>query len=206
MTLGKFRAAYAEVGSDTDVNPYSDALFYDINANFFPGPDGSPKPVAGANTSILPNPNLRPMRVKETELGVDLRMFDNRVGLDLAVYRKTTIDQIIPAQISNSSGFISQLINSGESRSDGIEMLLNLTPIRNDDLRWDFNFNASYNKTKVISLLSDEEGESILVGNHVFNGYLYQVVGKEIGQLAGFGYKFDEQGRQVFADDGRPLR
>jgi hypothetical protein len=146
------------------------------------------------------------MRVKETEIGVDLRMFDNRVGLDVAVYRKTTIDQIIPAQISNSSGFISQLINSGESRSDGIEMLLNLTPIRNDDLRWDFSFNASYNKTKVISLLSDEEGESILVGNHVFNGYLYQVVGEEIGQLAGFGYKFDDQGRQIFANDGRPLR
>lgn len=206
LTLGKFRAAYAEVGSDTDVSPYSDALFYDINANFFPGPTGAPNPVAGANTSTLPNPNLRPMRVKETEIGVDLRMFDNRVGLDLAVYRKTTIDQIIPAQISNSSGFISQLINSGESRSDGIEMLLNLTPIRNDDLRWDFNFNASYNKTKVISLLSDEEGESILVGNHIFNGFLYQVVGEEIGQLAGFGYKFDEQGRQVFADDGRPLR
>src|SRR5690606_20344995 len=56
LTLGKLRAAYAEVGSDTDVNPYSDALFYDINANFFPGPDGTPNPVAGANTSILPNP------------------------------------------------------------------------------------------------------------------------------------------------------
>ncbi len=206
LTFGKLRAAYAEVGSDTDVPPYSDALFYNIDPNFFPGPDGSSNPVAGANTSILPNPDLKPMRVREVEFGLDLRMFDNRIGIDLSVYRKSTFDQIIPAQISNSSGFISTLINSGESRSEGVEGLLNLIPVRNDDFRWELNLNASYNKTKVISLLTDEPGESILVGNHPFNGFLFQVVGEEIGQLAGFGYKFDEQGRQVFGDDGRPLR
>jgi hypothetical protein len=81
-----------------------------------------------------------------------------------------------------------------------------LIPVRNDDFRWELNLNASYNKTKVISLLTDEPGESILVGNHPFNGFLFQVVGEEIGQLAGFGYQLDEQGRQVFGDDGRPLR
>ncbi|NJB70912.1 TonB-linked SusC/RagA family outer membrane protein [Saonia flava] len=206
LTFGKFRAAYAEVGSDTDVSPYSDALFYSINSNFFSGPDGSSNPVAGANTNTLPNPNLKPMRTTEAEFGIDLRMFDNRVGLDMAVYRKTTFDQIIPAQISNSSGFVSTLINSGESRSNGVEALLRVVPISNENLNWEVNFNTSYNKTKVISLLTDEEGESIVVGNHPFNGFLYQVVGEEIGQLAGFGYKFDDQGRQVFGGDGRPLR
>ncbi|NDV44718.1 SusC/RagA family TonB-linked outer membrane protein [Flagellimonas sediminis] len=206
LTFAKLRIAYAEVGSDTDVPPYSDALFYDINSNFFPNNNGDPQPVAGANTSTLPNPDLRPMRTKETEIGLDLRMFDNRVGLDVAVYRKTTIDQIIPAQISNTSGFVSTLINSGESRSDGVEAMLSLNPIRTNDFRWDVNVNTSYNKTKVISLLTDTPGESILVGNHVFNGFLYQVVGEEIGQLAGFGYKRDEQGRQIFGDDGRALR
>ncbi len=206
LTFGKVRLAYAEVGSDTDVPPFSDALFYNVNANFFTGADGSSQPVAGANTSVLPNRNLRPMRIKETEAGFDLRMFDSRVGLDVSVYRKSTFDQIVPAQVSNASGFISTLINSGESRSDGIEAMLTLVPIRTADLKWDINFNASYNKTKVISLLTEEEGESILVGNHVFNGFLFQVVGEEIGQLAGFGYKFDDQGRQVFGDDGRALR
>ncbi|MEA1785735.1 SusC/RagA family TonB-linked outer membrane protein [Arenibacter sp. GZD96] len=206
LSFGKLRLAYAEVGSDTDVPPFSDALFYNVNANFFSGADGSSQPVAGANTTVLPNRNLRPMRIKETEAGFDIRMFDNRVGLDVSVYRKSTFDQIIPAQVSNSSGFISTLINSGESRSDGIEAMLTLAPIRSKDLKWDINFNASYNKTKVISLQTEEAGESILVGNHVFNGFLFQVVGEEIGQLAGFGYKFDDQGRQVFGDDGRALR
>lgn len=206
LTFGKLRVAYAEVGSDTDVAPYSDALFYNINSNFFLAPDGSSQPVAGANTNTLPNADLRPMRTTELEVGLDIRMFDNRVGLDLAVYRKTTFDQIVSAQISNASGFVSTLINSGESRSNGVEAMLNLVPIRNENLNWEMNLNTSYNKTKVISLLTDEPGESIVVGNHVFNGFLYQVVGEEIGQLAGFGYKLDDQGRQIFGADGRPLR
>ncbi|WP_289040119.1 SusC/RagA family TonB-linked outer membrane protein [uncultured Zobellia sp.] len=206
LTFGKLRAAYAEVGSDTDVPAYSDALFYNINSNLFANSDGQLQPVAAPNTSTLPNPDLRPMRVKETEIGLDLRMFDSRVNLDLSVYRKSTFDQIVPAQISNSSGFVSTLINSGESQSDGVEGLLTVIPIRNEDFKWDVTFNASYNKTKVVSLLTDTPGESIVVGTHAFNGFLYQVVGEEIGQLAGFGYKFDDQGRQIFADDGRPLR
>ncbi|WP_286174678.1 SusC/RagA family TonB-linked outer membrane protein [Cytophaga sp. FL35] len=206
LTFGKLRAAYAEVGSDTDVPPYSDALFYNINANLFANSNGQFQPVGAPNTNTLPNPNLKPMRVKETEFGLDLRMFNSRVNLDLSVYRKSTFDQIIPAQISNASGFVSTLINSGESRSDGVEALLTLVPVQNEDLKYDITLNTSYNKTKVVSLLTDTPGESIVVGTHAFNGFLYQVVGEEIGQLAGFGYKFDEQGRQIFADDGRPLR
>lgn len=206
LTFGKLRAAYAEVGSDTDVQPYADALFYAINPNLFGNADGQLQPVAAANTNTLPNPNLRPMRVTEAEFGLDLRMFDSRVNLDLSIYRKTTFDQIIPAQISNSSGFVSTLINSGESRSDGVEALLTFVPIKNNNFKWEIVNNVSYNKTKVVSLLTDEPGESIVVGRHAFNGFLFQVVGEEIGQLAGFGYKFDDQGRQLFSADGRPER
>ncbi|KKL50552.1 hypothetical protein LCGC14_2304350, partial [marine sediment metagenome] len=154
LSFGKLRAAYAEVGSDTDVPPYSNTLFYNINANFFANSNGQLQPVAGPNTNTLPNTNLKPARVTETELGLDIRMFKSRVNLDLSVYRKSTFDQIIPAQISNTSGFVSTLINSGESRSDGVEALLTLVPVKNDNFQWDITLNNSYNKTKVISLLS----------------------------------------------------
>src|SRR5690606_27690002 len=184
LTFGKLRFAYAEVGSDTDVPPYSNALFYDIDPNFFSNSNGVLQPIAGAASGTLPNPALKPMRTSEMEVGLDLRMFDNRVSFDVAVYRKLTRDQIIPAQISNTSGFVNTLINSGESRSDGFELMVNLIPIKTNDFRWELNVNTSYNKTKVLSLLTDEPGDRILVGEHIFNGFLYQVVGEEIGQLA----------------------
>ncbi|MEZ5040372.1 MAG: SusC/RagA family TonB-linked outer membrane protein [Saprospiraceae bacterium] len=206
LNFGKIRAAFAEVGSDTDVSPYSDVLFYNINANLFANPSGAFQPVGGSNTSQLPNPSLRPMRTSETEIGIDLRMFNNRLAIDLAAYHKITSDQIVSATISDASGFVNTLINSGESRNRGIEMLIDIAPVKNSNFQWNFVFNGSYNITKVLSLLTDTPGDNIRVGSHVFNGFLHHVVGEELGQLTGFGYRRDAQGRQIFGGNGVPLR
>ncbi len=63
FSFGKIRAAYAEVGSDTDVQPYADNLFYSVNAQQFPNEDGTPQPVANISGALVPNDDLRPMRV-----------------------------------------------------------------------------------------------------------------------------------------------
>lgn len=206
LNFGKLRAAYAEVGSDTDVSPYSDNLFYAINSNLFANSAGALQPVGGSVGTTLPNANLRPMRTAETEIGLELKMFNNRISLDFAVYEKITKDQIVSAQISDASGFINTLINSGQSRNRGMEMLLTLTPAKSANFNWDFTVNGSYNITKVLSLLTDTEGERITVGTHVFNGELRQVVGQEMGQLYGFGYRRDNQGRKIFGANGIALR
>ena len=206
LKFGKLRAAYAEVGSDTDVPPYSNNLFYGINANLFANPAGALQPVGGSSGTTLPNPNLKPMRASEKELGLELKMFKSRVNLDFAVYQKLTTDQIVSAQISDASGFVTTLINSGKSQTNGVEMLLNLVPIKRAGFQWDFTVNGSYNITKVLSLLTDKAGERITVGTHVFNGELRQVVGQEMGQIYGFGFKRDAQGRMIFGGNGIPLR
>ncbi|MHA4845882.1 SusC/RagA family TonB-linked outer membrane protein [Flavitalea antarctica] len=206
LNLGKLRVAYAEVGSDTDVPPYADVLFYQINANLIPNPAGATQPVGGPNGTTVPNANLKPMRISEIEVGVELKMFNNRVGLDLAAYRKITTDQIVQAQISDASGFIDTRINSGKSRILGLEGLLNLVPIQSSNFRWEFTANATYNKSEVLSLLTDKPGERITVGTHVFNGELRQIVGMEMGQIAGFGYKRDAKGNRMFQTNGMPVR
>ncbi|MDX1942347.1 MAG: SusC/RagA family TonB-linked outer membrane protein, partial [Saprospiraceae bacterium] len=195
LNFGKLRVAYAEVGSDTDVPPYSDVLFYGINANLFPNVTGAGQPVGFSSGNTVPNKSLRPMRTAETEVGIELKMFNNRLGIDFSAYRKITTDQIVSAQISDASGFINTLINSGESRNQGVEALINIVPIKSGKFQWDFTFNGSYNVTKVLKLLTDVEGERITVGTHVFNGELRQVVGQEMGQIYGFGYRRDAQGR-----------
>ncbi len=103
LNFGKLRVAYAEVGSDTDVSPYSNNLFYGINSNLLSNPAGAMQPVGGSSGNTLPNANLRPMRASEKEAGIELKMFNNRVGLDFAVYQKITTDQIVSAQISDAS-------------------------------------------------------------------------------------------------------
>lgn len=206
LNFGKLRAAYAEVGSDGDVAPYSNNLFYAVAANLFPNPAGQAQPVGFITSNTVPSATLKPSRTAETEVGLELKLFNNRVGVDLAVYNKITSDQIVSAQSSDASGYTTTLINNGQSRNQGIEVLLNLSPIRTKDFSWDVTLNGSYNKTKLLRLLTSTPGEQIVVGNGIYVGDLRQVVGKELGQLYSFGYQRDAQGRIVHGGDGLPVR
>ena len=207
ITFGKIRAAYAEVGSDTDVSPYANNLFYGINAQQFPSPSGASQPLGNISGSTVPNANLRPMRVSEKEIGLELKLFNNALGLDLTYYDKLSSDQILRAQTSNAGGYLSQLINVGQSRNQGIEMLISINPIKSQNFNWNLILNNAYNKTEVLNLGSDVSNNMITVGTADFSGELRQVVGKPMGQLYGFGYMRDAQGRQIFdIGNGRPLR
>ena len=68
LSFGKLRAAYAQVGDD-NVAPYSDALYYQVNNDSYPNPEGSLVPVGGITTNQIPNGDLRPLRISEAELG-----------------------------------------------------------------------------------------------------------------------------------------
>ena len=207
LTFGKVRAAYAEVGSDLDIGAFSQDLFYNINNNLFPGPDGAGQTVGGINTGRIPNINLKPMRISEYEFGVDLRLFD-RINLDLTYYNKLTSDQILAAQISNASGYGSQLINVGESVNRGFEMLLGLDLIQSQNFRWNLNYNGSYNTSEVLSL--GPNTDQISVGSGGFNGGggngIRHVVGLPLGQIYTNAYLRDDQGRIIFNENnGFPM-
>src|SRR5690606_24233188 len=69
ISFGKVRAGYAEVGSDTDVSPYSNNLFYRVENNQFPNRTDELQPIGIINTATVPNDDLKPMRVSEWEAG-----------------------------------------------------------------------------------------------------------------------------------------
>jgi hypothetical protein len=89
----------------------------------------------------------------------------------------------VQAQISDASGFVNTFINSGQNENKGVELMVNLIPIETGDFTWDFTFAGAYNITKVIKLLNDTPGSNITVGTHVFNGWVQQIVGEELGQI-----------------------
>lgn len=190
ISFGKLRLSYAEVGDD-NVSAYSNLQFYSLNSNLFAGPAGS-VPVGGFASGTIANPNLRPLRVGEVEAGIDLRLFNNKIGFDFAVYSKKTTDQIVSATTSQASGFSSQLINVGESMSKGVESSIQFTPVETRSFRWSVNANVSYNTSKVLKLGLSEKDTVITIGS------VYQIVGRPLGQLYYYMQRRDADGNPMF--------
>lgn len=207
LDFAKLRVGYAEVGSDNSVDAFSDQLFYAVAANLPVNSANTPVPLATSGNSI-PNPDLVPSRTAETEAGLELRLLNNKINFEVSVYKKVTSDQIVSVQVSDASGFLTKRINSGKSQNKGFEAVLGITPVKTKNFTWNFTANTSYNKTKVLSILTNTPGERITTGTHVFNGETRHVVGQEMGQIAGFGYQRDatKNNQRVFQSNGLPLR
>lgn len=205
LSFGKIRAGYSQVGSDNAVGPYASSLFYGVNNNLFPNPTGASQPVGSIPSGVVPNTNLKPSRVAETEFGLEVKLFENRIGVDLTYYDKTTSDQILAAQVSDASGYTSQLINIGRSKNSGIELLLTATPVKTTNFNWDISFNFATNNTEVLDL--GPGITQIISGGSAGANSLRQTVGGELNTLFASAYLRDAEGNQVFdSNSGRPLR
>ena len=193
LNYGKIRAAYAEVGGDTD--PYLNNLYYGVNPNQF-----NNTALGYISSNVAPNPNLKPLKVKETELGLEIRAFDNRLTFDGAVYRKNTIDEILRVNASNSSGYGFSLVNIGKLRNQGLELLLSVVAVKGKDISWETGVNGSYNISKVIALANGQQRFD--VGQGEFFGFVSHEVGMPLASLRGFDYKRDAKGNIIVASNG----
>lgn len=143
VSFAKFRAAYAEVGNDTD--PYKLSSFYTNETPF------GDYPIL-TESSLIPNAILKPEITSSYEFGLDLRLFKSRVNLDATYYSGSTKNQIIPISTDVSSGYTSKLINAGEVRNYGFEAIASFIPVRTDSFNWTTNFNFSTNQSEVTDL------------------------------------------------------
>lgn len=98
------------------------------------------------------NPNLKAETGSEYELGFDASLFSNKVGLEFTYYNKKTLDALIELDDPRSTGFDDEhLENVGEIANQGIEILLNTTPVSGRNLTWDATVSFSTNSNKLVS-------------------------------------------------------
>jgi TonB-linked SusC/RagA family outer membrane protein len=194
LDFGKLRVAYAEVGGDTD--PYTNSLYYGISSTQLNGVG-----LGSISSSTSPNPNLKPLKVKEAEFGIELKTFHSRVNLDLSVYRKNTMDEILNVTVSQASGYTQTKVNIGKLRNNGVEALLTLVPVARE-VTWETGFNGAYNGSKVLELAGGQTRFQVATG--YWFGYIAHEVGKPLASVQAFDYKRDSQGR-ILSSAGKPL-
>lgn len=210
INFGKLRASYAQASNTGAASPYQTILTYGLQ-----GYTLNSQSLGYVNGSLIPNPDLRPVQISETELGLNMSFLHDRIGLDFAVYRKNTKDDIVPATISGTSGYTQNLVRVGALRNQGIEFLITGVPVKTKNFSWTINWNFGYNDSKVLNL-GEGNTSFILDGAQPRNGdnvNISAVLGKYYGQIMGYKYKRDSKGNIIYNADpnagilvGEPLR
>ncbi|MBS9765996.1 MAG: SusC/RagA family TonB-linked outer membrane protein [Flavobacteriaceae bacterium] len=198
LSFGKLRLGWSQVGSDTSPYRVNGTYNYDSDGPFH----GYPRLSAG---SKLFNKDLKPELTTTVEGGVDLKFFNNRLGLSVTYYKNNTTDQIIPLEISKTTGYSSKYINAGEMENKGIEITLDATPVKTDNFTWDIGVNFSKNSSKLVSLYKGLT-ELQIVSAPFKGAYLMAKEGESYGQLTGYDFLYDKEGNKVLSDKGAYLR
>ncbi|WP_411031343.1 SusC/RagA family TonB-linked outer membrane protein [Spongiimicrobium sp. 3-5] len=154
LSFGKVRLAYTKIGNDAD--PYLLSTVNTINGSV--NESGLEFPFNGVSgTEIgdnLGNQDLKPEFTTEYEVGLELNLFNNLIGLDVAYYSKRTEDQIFSINIPSSTGYSTKTLNAGEISNKGLEVGLDLNPIRNPNgLSWNIFGTFAKNVSKVEKLI-----------------------------------------------------
>jgi TonB-linked SusC/RagA family outer membrane protein len=203
LSYGKLRGSWAQVGSANGVNPYDGVLTYAINANQF-----NRQSLAGLNGTIAPNALLQPFTVTEKEIGLEMRLFNNKVYLDVAAFNKVTTDQILEVAISGASGFNTIKENKASLKNSGLETTVQVSPVKTNNFTWTTSWNNSYLATKVLDV-GNESGTLLVLffngtGNE-FLGELRYTEGLPMNQLYTRTYRRNDEGEIVVNNQGRLL-
>ncbi|WP_172282588.1 SusC/RagA family TonB-linked outer membrane protein [Chryseobacterium sp. LAM-KRS1] len=194
LSFGKVRAAYAEVGSDTNADQLRNRFI--VQSSF------GNNPVYSYNT-VLRNADLLPQKLKNLELGTNMQFFKNRIGFDVAWFRNIAFDQILPLPISLANGSGSKIQNTGELTTKGFEVSFNISPLKLNNFNWDMSINWSNPKTKVTALREGTENISIgtLPGGISINAPLNE----EYGSIWGADFVYDPNGNKIIGKNGAYL-
>jgi TonB-linked SusC/RagA family outer membrane protein len=191
LSFVKLRGSYAEVGGTA-------------GAYALQGTYGASEPYAGnpslGYTGTIPPLGLKPQKKKSNEVGLEVKLLQNRLSFDAAFYKENTINQIMNIAVSNTTGFGSKTINAGNLQNMGVELQIMATPVQKSNFSWDVTFNWSKNKNKVVSLYGDMKYLSLY--NLSWGGYVYAFPGKDYGTIWGYAI-VRENATPVYYDDAK---
>jgi len=188
ISFFKLRASVSQVGSG-GTTPYRTAYNYNLASNGI-YPDS-----AMANPTILPNPNLKPLKTTTIEVGTELRLFKSRLNFDFAAYMGNTKNQILSRIIDRATGYNVAVFNVGKVENKGIELSVNGTPVKTNKFQWQLTGTFSANRNKIMELA---DSSVVLRTGALGGGQIVANVGGSMGDLYGRGFVRSPDGQIVY--------
>nr|WP_276496896.1 SusC/RagA family TonB-linked outer membrane protein [Pontibacter litorisediminis] len=193
VSYAKVRLSAAEVGTDSD--PYLTRRYYD--SSFFPGSAKIP--------TTRFNPDFKPEQTRSYEAGLEYQLFNGRLGMDFAIYKNVTENQILAIQLDPTTGYNDAIINAGKVQNTGMELSLTGRPVETDNFKWNTTITWSKNDNKILELSEgfEEDEEYILAEGG--NAYIIAKKGGSTGDIYGYGFVRNEEGKIIYKN-GLPIR
>lgn len=179
----KLRVGWGEVGNG-QVGPFSHYGLVSPGAPYVEG--GSVVP--GSNPTTLESTDLKWETTQQTNIGIDVSLLDNRLAIVTDYYIKKTDEMLLNKRIPASTGFTNALLNVGAMENKGFEFTVSSKNMV-DELKWNTDFNMSFNKSKITSL----PGGSIQLGQLNNDGRGLVAIAQE-GQPLGTFYGYVSEG------------
>jgi len=183
----KLRSAWGQAGNLTGLQPYKiytnyNSSIYEGNTGFFP-------------SSLQGSADLKPERQTELEVGFDMTLLNNRIGVEFSYYNQDIEDMLIKHDLSPSTGFVSRFDNIGTLTNKGFEILIKASPVKGD-FKWDVSGTFSKNKNN----LTHVEGGKVSLG---FWGSSVAITDHPIGVFYGTFLARDANGNEVLNANGQ---
>ena len=176
----KFEGGYGISGSNANIGNYTAQGQINGGPNYVFGNNLAP----GSALSSLPNALLTWEEAKETNFGVDLGLFEDRIYISADYYDIETEGFLAGLPLPSTSGFGSILSNLGSIQNKGFEIELALKNILNGkDFQWNANFNITKNRSKVLDLAAES---GFIRPGAIARAFTETRVGEEVGLYRGF--------------------
>jgi TonB-linked SusC/RagA family outer membrane protein len=201
LSDGKLRISHGVTGN----NRVGD---FDYRTKFFIPVDNSyvfnNTYVNGVVPTNLGNSKLKWETTEQTDLGLDLGFFKQRIVFSADLYKKTTRDLLLNAELPTSSGYTSSLKNIGKVQNQGLELSLNTTNIETKNFTWSSSFNISFNQSKLIALAENQQNllrtvnwDNIWKDTPAYIAKVGQPLGLMYGYISEGTYKYEDFNKDV---------
>jgi TonB-linked SusC/RagA family outer membrane protein len=186
----KIRASYGQSGNLTAIGAYDRFSNY-VNVSLAGLPGLSAPTQFG-------NPDVKPERQTEKEIGLDASFMADRLGLEISIYDKGVEDLLLPVTLRPSTGYLTQFQNIGNMTNKGLEIMLRGVPVQSSNFKW----NSTLIFSKVKNRVTDVPG-----GVVTFPGGFGQVAavnGYALGAFYATAFARDASGNKLLNAAGFP--
>ena len=170
----KLRVGYGVTGNDQIpsfrfINAYASGFNYRLNP--------------GTAPSYMPNEDIQWEQTTQYNAGLDVGLLSDRLSLTADLYYKQTNELLLDRPLPGSAGFTTVLANIGSLENKGLELAVS-GAVLEGPLKWNTNFNISFNRNKITSLYQDQPiteigrgNNAVIVGEPVGSFYMYESLG-----------------------------